>query len=443
MPGSETPFKVVKGRPTPRDPVSNYHRMRKAIHLACFLVFLILPFVNVVRFDLPRQRFYFAGFELWINEFSIIFFALMFLMFVIVASSVVYGRVYCGYMCPQMIFSEAAAAAEDWLKRKINKKFPGLKPKQKVLVWRASAYLVIGAASVFLSFIFISYFVEPRDLLGRLLSLDIHTAAGICGASVTLFTFLDFAFVRTTFCTTVCPYGYLQGFLADKHTLLVQYRDEKHQCIECLKCLRVCHMGIDIRKSPFQIECVHCAECIDACDGIMAKLGKPNLIHYAWGESGAEVHQETRWYRKLGFSDAKRVVVLLVILFYASGLLVVLAMRKNVLVQLAPDRSSLYRLDADGTVYNKFRLKLGNRSHNPELLSLTLEGLPGARLTLPANPIPLKPGEESSVEFEIAARPFPGSQDVNHFRITAKAAAARESETFEETFILPVERKTP
>src|SRR6185369_3272584 len=128
--------------------MGNWHRLRKKIHAACFAAFLALPFLNLVRFDIPRQRFYFAGYELWINEFAIIFFALMFLMFLVVASSVVYGRVYCGYMCPQMIFSEAAAAAEDWLKRKINKKFPGLKPKQKLFAWRASAYLAIGAASV-------------------------------------------------------------------------------------------------------------------------------------------------------------------------------------------------------------------------------------------------------------------------------------------------------
>ena len=130
----------------------NWHRLRKFIHLACFLLFLALPFLNIVRFDIPKQRFYFAGIELWINEFAIIFFALMFLMFVIVLSSVFYGRVYCGFLCPQMIFSEAAVAVEKWLRRR----FP-----------RAVFYLVLGVASVFLAFAFIAYFVEPRDLLAH------------------------------------------------------------------------------------------------------------------------------------------------------------------------------------------------------------------------------------------------------------------------------------
>src|ERR1039457_4191826 len=99
----------------------NYHRTRKLIHLFYFLIFLALPFFNVMRFDIPRQRFYFFGNELWISEFGIVFLSLMFLMFVIVASSILFGRIYCGYACPQMIFSETSIYFEDWLKRKITK----------------------------------------------------------------------------------------------------------------------------------------------------------------------------------------------------------------------------------------------------------------------------------------------------------------------------------
>ena len=169
-----------------------------------------------------------------------------------------------------------------------------------------------------LAFVFISYFVEPRDLLRRLLSLDIHTAAGISGAAVTLAHVPRFRLVRQRFCTTVCPYGYLQGMLGDGNTLLVHYRDERTQCIECKKCVRVCPMGIDIRNSPFQIECIHCGECIDACDEILARLKKPGLIHYAWGEKGEPLRRPAPWYRR-GLRDAKRVVVLLVLLCYAAA----------------------------------------------------------------------------------------------------------------------------
>src|SRR5579871_426797 len=101
----------------------SYHRLRKRFHFLCFIAFLAIPFFNIIRFDIPRQRFYFAGYELWINEFAIIFFAMMFLMFLVIASSVFYGRVYCGYMCPQMIFSEASITLQNRLRRWINKRF--------------------------------------------------------------------------------------------------------------------------------------------------------------------------------------------------------------------------------------------------------------------------------------------------------------------------------
>ncbi len=89
--------------------------------VVCVVIFFVLPLSNLMRFDIPRQRFYFFGYELWISEFAIIFFSLMFLMFVVAAMAMLYGRVYCGYLCPQMIFSEASLALESKLQRMVNK----------------------------------------------------------------------------------------------------------------------------------------------------------------------------------------------------------------------------------------------------------------------------------------------------------------------------------
>ncbi len=421
----------------------HYRRTRKSVHLVCFLIFVALPFLNVMRFDIPRQRFYFFGFELWINEFGIIFLSLMFLMFVIVASSIVFGRVYCGYACPQMIFSETSIQFEDWLRRKITKYVSRMSATNRRRLWRLAFYVTVGLASMFLAFVFIAYFVELRDLLRRLFSLDMHTAGGISGVTVTLITFLDFTLVRQRFCTTVCPYGYLQGMLGDHNTLLVQYRDEQKACIECKKCVRVCHMGIDIRNGPLQIECVHCGECIDACDRIMGRLQKPGLIHYLWGEGGQVVEAETKWWRKLGIRDAKRVIVLLVALLYLGGLAVALSMRRAVLVQLSPERTTLYRVDTAGIVYNRFRVKIANRSSQPAEVTLRLEGLPDARFVPDQGPIAVRPGATLERQFEIAVKPFPGAQDVNHFRLSATAAPSQEHEVFDETFLVPPKGKMP
>ncbi len=416
----------------------SFHRLRKGIHVGCVVIFFALPFANLMRFDIPRQRFYFFGYELWISEFSIIFFSLMFLMFVVTAMAMLYGRVYCGYLCPQMIFGEASIALESKLTRTVNK-YVRWDAKKRKLLSRSLFYAIATAGSVVLAFGFISYFVEPRDLFHRLLTLDIKTTGGFAGAVTTLLTLIDFLFLRQRFCTTVCPYGYLQGMLGDGHTLIVHYRDENRECIECKKCVRVCHMGIDIRTSPYQIECIHCGECIDACADVLARLGKQTLIHYAWGERGELLGTgDHPWYHKLGLRDAKRVVVLLVILCYAAALFAALSMRRAVLVRIAPDRTTMYRLEKDGTVYNRFRLQVANRGHEQATVVLTLESLPGTHFAGFEPAVVVNAGQSLQREFEIAApAPQSLSPGVNHFRLVSKVGQVQD--VFEETFITPME----
>jgi len=400
------------------------------------IVFIALPLSNLMRFDIPRQRFFFFGYELMISEFGILFFSLMFLMFVIAAVAMLYGRVYCGYLCPQMIFSEASVALESRIRRWVTKYVRwGAKPRD--LLSRGLFYALATAASVILAFVFISYFLEPRDLVHRLLSLDVKTAGGFAGATVTLITLIDFLFVRQRFCTTVCPYGYLQGMLSDGDTLLVQYRDEPRECIECKKCIRVCGMGIDIRTSPYQIECIHCGDCIDACVDVLGRLGKQGLIHYVWGEKGEALGKgDKTWYQRVGLRDAKRVVVLLLVLCYAGGLYTALAMQRTVLVRIPPDRATMYRLGSDGTIYNRIRLQAANRGHQQATLILTIKDLPGARLISIENAVVLSPGQDLQREFEIGVPASAGiPPGVNHFRLLSKAGS--EQDEFDETFITP------
>jgi len=425
----------------PQDTV--YRPIRKRIHLAFFLAFVAAPFTNLMRFDIPHQRFYFAGQELWISEFAIIFFALMFLMFVIAASAIIHGRIYCSYACPQMIFSEWSQSVERWAAR-VAQKWKSAAPKARQLAARGLFYAVLLVASVFLAFVFTSYFVEPKDLLGRLLHVDLVTVGGITGATTTLITFLDFTLVRQKFCTTVCPYGYIQGMLQDKHTLLVAYQDgtgDAKDCIECKKCVRVCEMGIDIRTSPYQIECIHCGDCIDACEDVLRKLGKPGLIHYAWGETTKAVAAKEAWYRRWGFRDAKRVVILLILAFYLTGLAMALSLRRPVLVAINPDRATLFKVLEDGRIANLIRLKLANRTGKATQVRLWVEGLPGADLALPGNPIPLQPGETFERTVELRAPFLQDGQDVHPIRILAQAYGARKADIEELTFITPLKRK--
>jgi cytochrome c oxidase accessory protein FixG len=425
-------------RPKPAriEPEFHYHRLRKVIHVVCVIVFFILPLSSLMRFDIPRQRFYFFGYELWISEFAIVFFSLMFLMFVVTAMAMFYGRVYCGYLCPQMIFSEASLALESKLQRTVNK-YVRWDAKKRNLLSKSLFYLISGLASIVLAFVFISYFVEPRDLFHRLASLDIVTTGGFAGAATTLLILLDFLFLRQRFCTTVCPYGYLQGMLGDGDTLIVHYRDENRECIECKKCVRICHMGIDIRTSPYQIECIHCGECIDACVDVLGRLGKQGLIHYVWGEQGEKLGTgDKTWYQKLGLRNGKRVVVLLIILIYATSLFTALSMRRAVLVQIDPIRATLYRQDQSGTVYNRFRLKVANRGKQQQTVVLAIDGLPGTNFVSFENAVVVDGGQTLEREFEIAAPPSASlAPGVNHFRLVSRVGNERDS--VEQTFITP------
>jgi cytochrome c oxidase accessory protein FixG len=439
----KVPLRTPKANRLPALPPvdTQYHRIRKRFHLAFFLIFVTLPFSNLMRFDLPRQRFYFVGIELWISEFSIIFFAIMLLMFIIAASAIVYGRIYCGYACPQMIFSEWSVSVEKWAADSIRKRFPKWPVARRKLAANSIFYTLLAVASVFLAFVFTAYFVEPRDLLARLAHFDLVTAGGITGASVTLITFLDFTLVRQGFCKTICPYGYLQGMLQDQHTLMVVYRDETQACIECNKCVKVCEMGIDIRDSPYQIECVHCGDCVDACEDVLRRVGHPGLIHYAWGEKSLTTQaQDEPWFYRWGFRDAKRIVILLVLTFYLTGLGVALSMRQPVLVYIAADRSTLYNIHPDGRVANRIRLKLANRSDKPVKVSLWVDGIPNAQLAIAPNPISLAPGQLLEDTVNLLVPNWPGAQDVNQIRVLAQPSNARTPEITELTFIMPAKR---
>jgi polyferredoxin len=225
--------------------------------------------------------------------------------------------------------------------------------------------------------------------------------------------------------------------LGDKNTLLVQYRDEKHQCIECKKCIRICHMGIDIRKSPYQIECIHCGECIDACDKVLARLGKPGLIQMTWGEQGEAVGAKESWHRRIGIRDSKRAIVLAVILCYASGLAVALSMRKPVFVRVEADRSVLFTKDAAGATINKFRVIVGNRTGKQASVKLDLAGLDQAHIAGPST-IAVDPGQTSEQLVPVAVPTGALTPDyVTHFQIRAVTQPGGDVYSIDTTFIMP------
>lgn len=423
-------------------PGTRYHRVRKTVQTLCVFIFILLPLFDIMRVDITRQRFYFFGAELWISEFSILFLTMMFFWIMVAAMAMIYGRFWCGYLCPQMIFSEASQASERYITLHVKRLLPTASETKRQLIAKAVFYILGLPPSIFFAFVFVSFFIPPVDLFHRLMSFDIRTAGGIVGASVTAVTFFDFAFLRQRFCISICPYGYLQNMLADKHTLLVHFHDPNHQCINCAKCVRACPMGIDIRQSSHQLECTHCAECVDACSGILGKINRSTLIRYAWGDPENNQVEEQKWYRRIGFRDGKRIAILALLLVYAMGLSIAIGLRKPVLVQIMPNRITLYDIAPDGEIQNHFRILASNRGHAVATLNVSVAGLASGSIVGIGAGVTLQPGESLQREFDIDSPVSAVSPGINHITIHASVTPGQAAQSFNENFIAPFEAST-
>lgn len=323
-------------------------KRRRLVQLACLAVFVLLPLFDLFRFDFGAGRLHLFGAEIWLDEWAILWLALMFGMWLIGALSLVFGRVYCAYACPQMVFSEIAHDFDDIARRLARRFDPKHRPRViKAISLTATALLSIGA-----SILFLAWFAPLSSVVSRL-------AIGV--AITALLAFLDFGFVREGFCRSVCPYGLLQGVIEDGRSLHVRF-DEQGGCIECKACVKACPMEIDIRNGAFQIECTRCGSCIDACDEILGRLKRPGLLAF----------------QLPGFSlrnlDIKRVLVTAATLAFAVVLVIMVANREIVAVHLSP----VYLEAAPGMAETRFLLRVANRGREPVVLGIHPEGLPAS-----------------------------------------------------------------
>jgi polyferredoxin len=200
-------------------------------------------------------------------------------------------------------------------------------------------------------------------------------------------------------------------------------------------------MGIDIRRSAHQIECIHCGECIDACQEVLGRLGRPTLIDYTWGKTGTSLAASTEpWYKRLGLRDAKRVVVLLVLVFYASGLAVALSLREQVLVQVTPDRGRLSWTGIRGETINRYRVTLANRGTTPVSVAFSLDGFPEGQLRLDVNPVRLPVGETRALVAEVFVPAGAPAVSVRPITLRARIEPTGKDEAFASTFVMPTGR---
>jgi len=339
-----------------------HNRRRRVIQLGFLVVFFVLPLANGFRWDLETLRLHVAGQEIWLDEWALLWLGLMVAMWAIAAVSLVLGRVYCAYACPQMIFSELAHDADAVARRLTNRFAARMPPARRARVERVAALTLVGALSLVSTVFFMAYFAPLPEVLARLARLDATPWIGAIGVVTTVLAFLDLSLVRERFCQSVCPYGLLQGVIEDGRSLHVAFDESTGPCIGCRACEKTCPMAIDIREGSFQMECTRCGACVDACEKVLSRRHRPSLLSFRLGVGA-------------GTWDVKRVLVLVSTVAFSVAFAVAIARRAPVAFQLSP----VYADSASrgpGAPESRFLLRAANRGGEPVTLRVRAEGLP-------------------------------------------------------------------
>ncbi|PYG27018.1 cytochrome c oxidase accessory protein FixG [Pelagimonas varians] len=361
---------------------------------------------QAVLIDLANRRFYFFWIEIWSHEFYFVAGLLIMAGLGLFLFTSALGRVWCGYTCPQTVWTDLFILVERWIEGDRNarlrlhrqKKMDFRKARLVATKWIAwfGIGLATGGAWVF-------YFSDAPTLLVDLVTGQAHPVAYTTMLVLTFTTFFFGGFAREQICIYACPWPRIQAAMMDEDTLTVGYREwrgeprGKHRkgddakelgdCIDCMACVNVCPMGIDIRDGQ-QMECITCALCIDACDDIMDKIGKPRgLIDYlAFSDEPREregnpprpVWAHIFRFRTMMYTGLWSLV--------GVGLVFALFIRPEIEMTVAPLRNPTFVTMSDGSIRNTYDVRLLNKHGEDRPFRLTIKGDPSLYMQLEGTP---------------------------------------------------------
>lgn len=365
---------------------------RKLVQWLSTLLLLAIPFVKVggdslLRLDAPSRTLLFFGASIRIEEFHLFLIVVLIGVFGFLFATMLFGRVWCGWLCAQTTLSDLARWVDD--------KVRGLLPGLPGALLRHIGYVIIsGTVAANL----VWYFIPPGEFFRRLPAGEIGMVAGTTLGVTFLLVYLDIALVRGTFCKTVCPYGRIQHMTMDRNTLTLEFdRNRASECIGCQACTRVCPTGIDI-KNGLQIECINCGRCVDSCRSVMEKMGKNGLIRYSFGVGG----QGTPYNLRVLASG-----VLLLALCILLGVGVATRREATVKVQRAAG-GEVKRL-SDGSIVNFFTAYLENRATRAGSFTLSVDrgNFLSVELVGPVRGVNVDPNANRRVDFALKVAPAP------------------------------------
>jgi cytochrome c oxidase accessory protein FixG len=335
---------------------------------------------QAVLVDLANRRFFFFMIEIWPHEFYFVAGLLIMAGLGLFLFTSALGRVWCGYACPQTVWTDLFILVERWVEgdrnarvRLWNAKWDFRKVRLRAVKW--TLWLLIGLAT---GGAWVFYFTDAPTLARNLVTGQAHPVAYLTMAILTLTTFTFGGFFREQICIYACPWPRIQAAMMDEDTLTVAYRDWRGEprgklkkgehdptqgdCIDCMACVNVCPMGIDIRDGQ-QLECITCALCIDACDEVMDKIGRPRgLIDYiALKDEAAE---RAGGAPKPLLKHVLRPRTLMYTALWSLvgvGLIVALFIRSPIGLNVTPVRNPTFVIMADGSIRNTYELRLLNK----------------------------------------------------------------------------------
>ncbi len=405
--------------------VHGYWRRVKWIVMAVTLaIYYLLPWFRwdrgpgqpdqAVLLDLPNRRFYFFFLEIWPQEVYFLTGLLILGALALFLVTSLAGRVWCGYTCPQTVWTDLFILVERLIEGdrsariRMDKKSWSFGKLGRRLA-KHSAWVVIGLLT---GGAWVFYFADAPTLAGDLLSFDAPIVAYAFIGGLTFTTYWLGGHMREQVCTYMCPWPRIQAALFDEDSLLVTYRDFRGEprgplrkgqvqaahgdCIDCKQCVAVCPMGIDIRDG-MQLECISCALCIDACDEVMDKIGKPRgLIAYdTLPGVEAEARGETR---KLHLVRPRTILYGGLIVLVSVIMLVGLVSRTSLDLNLLADRNPLFVKLSNGDIRNGYTLKVINKTTAPHDYTLSVTGLKGAQVSVLGSETPEVTAPSDSVQ---------------------------------------------
>ena len=369
-------------------PLPRITHKRQFVQGVLIVTALLLPLITIsgnpfLRMDIAKMTLFLVGIPLRIDQFYLVLLVLLLFVALFLLLTVILGRVWCGWLCPQTVFND--------LMDLLTSRF---KVKATPIIGRLIEQVAALSISSLIAFNLFCWFMPPQQVTSTIMNVSIHPFMFTTFMLTVIFGYLNLIMVKRSFCRSFCPYGRLQTALMDAGTLSLSFLEEsRDRCLRCNACVRTCPMEIDIRTG-FQIECINCGRCIDACRAVMER--KPDgfgLIDYRFGTV-----KGTRF--RLGNTTS---VLMFVTLLLAVGLIWGVSSRSQTAFAVQRVATADMRRLPDGSLAQPWRAIIGNRSETPQVYSIRIadKSLRGVELLGQVNDIKVAANQHQEVIFMI------------------------------------------